>query len=106
MFSGLLTLGNGLKLAVVLAVLGAIWYTLDSWHFSKVRDLKRCEIDQVAIVKFHDNEIKIKDINISNLQTDLKACSTDTKNAFSDGYYRGLSDASKDTVTVYSHYSF
>ncbi len=106
MLASLLTIKNGIYAVIILAVVGGIWYTLDDWHYSRVRELETCETDQISIVKFHESEIKLRDINISNLDTDLEACFEDTKSAYSDGYYKGLSNAGKITVPVYTNYSF
>ncbi len=106
MLGSLLTGKMGIYAVITLAVVGGGWYVLDNLHFSKIRDLEMCETDKISIVKFHESEIKIKDINISNINTDLEACFYNIKKSYSDGYYKGLANAGKDTIIVHSNYSF
>ncbi len=86
----MLSIKDGIYIAVILALIGSAWYILQDWHY---RPLK----DNAILITKQKATIKAQNITINNLGVEIVQLIEQNKVAGFESYFTGLADANNTT---------
>ncbi len=86
----LLSIKDGIYLAVISALIGSAWYILQDWHYKPLKD-------NVKIITSQKIIIKTQEITINNLGVEIVQLVEQNKVVGFESYFTGLADANNST---------